>query len=282
MIDLHCHMLPGMDDGAPDLGTALDMARMSIADGITHVACTPHILPGLYHNTGDQIRAAVAAFESELKQQHLNLTIFSGADAHICPNFVANLKSGHIPTLGSSRYVLVEPPHHTAPQRVEQFFFEVIAAGYVPILTHPERLHWINSHYELMHRLVSNGVWMQLTSGSICGSFGKAAQYWSERMLDEGLVHILATDAHDMRRRCPILSHGRDAVAKRLSEIEADHLVVTRPWGILTDVSPQNMPPPAGRGTSNTRVRKRQISVDDVHNHSGKLSWTGRLRSLFE
>ncbi|MEQ1718410.1 MAG: CpsB/CapC family capsule biosynthesis tyrosine phosphatase [Hyphomicrobium sp.] len=292
MIDLHCHILPGIDDGAPDDATAVAMARMFVADGVTTVACTPHILPGLYHNSGPQIRDAVTRLELKFMEQGIDLAIVPGADAHICPSFVQDLKSGAIPTLGNSRYVLVEPPHHTAPQRIEQFFFDILVAGYVPILTHPERLTWINQQYETMQRLVAKGVWMQITAGSLTGAFGKNAQYWAERMLDEGAVHILATDAHEAHRRLPNLGRGRDAAAKRVGELEAQHLVLTRPRGVLANEAPNTFPAPAGIDRSNgAGSRDVARSSDDAKAHDdrsrsgradGTGGWSQRLRRLFE
>jgi protein-tyrosine phosphatase len=123
-------------------------------------------------------------------------------------------------------------------------FFSLLVAGYVPILTHPERLTWIEAHYETVQRLAQAGVWMQLTAGSVGGAFGRRPRYWSERMLDEGLVHILATDAHDLKRRPPKLGAGRDAAALRVGDAEAEHLVVTRPQGVLDNIDPGSMPAP--------------------------------------
>jgi protein-tyrosine phosphatase len=117
-------------------------------------------------------------------------------------------------------------------------------AGFVPILTHPERLTWIESHYPTVQRLAQAGVWMQLTAGSLSGAFGRAPRYWSERMLDEGIVHILATDAHDVERRPPNLGQGREFAAKRVGDIEAEHLVVTRPRGVLMNAHPSNLQGP--------------------------------------
>ena len=198
MIDLHCHILPGIDDGATDLSVSIEMAKSFVADGVAVVACTPHILPGLYANSGPQIRAATAKLQRTLHNEGIALRLITGADNHITPNFVAELRSGHLLSLADTRYVLVEPPHHVVPPRMEDLFFNLLVAGYVPILTHPERLSWIESHYPMIERLVHAGVWMQLTAGSLAGTFGRRAKYWSERMLDEGCVHILATDAHDV------------------------------------------------------------------------------------
>ena len=244
MIDLHCHILPGIDDGARDLAVSLEMARAFVADGVKVLACTPHILPGLYHNTGPQIRAATLALQQTLDQEGIPLRLVTGADVHMVPDLVAGLRAGRLLSLSDTRYVLVEPPHHVAPLRMEEFFFNLVVAGYVPVLTHPERLSWVEAQYAAVQRLIRGGVWMQITAGSLTGAFGRSAQYWANRMLDEGCVHILATDAHDVARRPPNLSKGRDLAARRVGAQEAEHLVVTRPMGILEDVAPASLPMP--------------------------------------
>jgi protein-tyrosine phosphatase len=241
MIDLHCHILPGIDDGAADLSVSLAMARAFVADGVSVVACTPHILPGLYHNSGPHIRQAAAQLQQILESDGIPLRLVTGADNHITPSFVAELRSGHLLSLADTRYVLVEPPHHIVPPRLEDLFFNLLVAGYVPILTHPERLSWIKSHYQAIQRLVQSGVWIQLTAGSLAGAFGRNARYWSERMLDEGCVHILATDAHDVTRRPPNLGQGRELASKRVGSTEAELMVVTRPLGILQNDLPSNL-----------------------------------------
>lgn len=248
MLDLHSHMLPGIDDGARDLQTALEMARIAAADGIRTVACTPHIYPGLYENMADGIRSAMSAFQAELDLRGIPLRLVIGADVHLVPDLAAGIRDGRVPTLASSRYVLLEPPHHVAPPRIEDSVFELLVSGYVPVLTHPERLTWLGDHYALFHRLVRSGAWMQITAGSITGRFGREPKQWSERMLDDGIVHIVATDCHDARRRPPLLAEARSAVADRIGEEEAWHLVVTRPQGIVDDAAPETLPMPARYG----------------------------------
>lgn len=255
MIDLHCHLLPGVDDGAPDLAVSLAMARCAVADGIRVMACTPHIYPGLYENNRDAIIAAVNALQEELHRAAIPLTLSYGADTHLAPDLVAGLRAGRIPTLNGTRYFLLEPPHHVAPPRFEESVFQLMAAGYVPVVTHPERLSWIESHYPIFGRLAHAGAWMQITSGSLTGRFGKRPKYWGERMLDEGLVHILATDSHHIDRRPPKLAEGRDAAAARVGDDEAIRLVETRPRGILADAPPDTLrvPRPAPAPTTADR-----------------------------
>jgi len=242
MIDLHSHLLPGIDDGAPDLATALAMARLAVADGITVAACTPHIYPGLYENDSAGIGAAIGALRTELAAANIPLQLVAGADTHLAPDLVGRLQRRQIPTLNDSRYFLLEPPHHVAPPRFEEAVFQLLAAGYVPIITHPERLSWIENYYAVFGRLVHAGAWMQVTAGSLTGRFGRRPMYWAQRMLDERQVHLLATDAHNLQQRAPRLAEGRDAAAARLGETEAAHLILTRPQGILDNIEPGRLP----------------------------------------
>ena len=238
---------------------------MFVRDGVTAVACTPHILPGVYANTGDQIRTAVAALQLALDTAGVDLKLVTGCDAHVTPNFVQGLRSGHLLTLGGSRYVLVEPTHNVAPPRLEALFFDILVSGYVPILTHPERLAWIEGHYDRITSLAAAGVLMQLTASSLIGDFGRSPLYWSERMLDEGIVHFLATDAHNIAHRPPNLARGRDAAARRTNEQEAIMLVATRPAAVLADKPRDALPMPATfsgvsvvRGSSNVANPSRE------------------------
>lgn len=236
MIDLHCHILPGIDDGAPDLETSLAMARMAVTDGIIATACTPHILPGVYDNKGNDIRARVTGLSAALENAQIPLMLVAGADAHLDPALLQGLKDERVPTLGSSRYFLLEPPHQVAPPRFADYCFALIAAGYVPVLTHPERLAWIENNYQLISKLQAAGILMQLTSASITGQFGKRPQYWAERMLDEKIVDLLASDGHNTTERPPQMSKARDVVAKRCGDATAVRLVVSTPLAILEDV----------------------------------------------
>jgi protein-tyrosine phosphatase len=290
VIDLHCHLLPGIDDGAADLSASLEMARAFVEQGVTVVACTPHILPGLYHNSGPAIREATEQLQTVLNDEGVPLRLVTGADAHMTPDFVAGLRSGHLLSLADSRYVLVEPPHHTAPPQLEDFFFNLVVAGYVPILTHPERLSWVPSRYETIKRLVQAGVWMQVTSGSLSGAFGRNPLYWGNRMLDEGFVHLLASDAHDPERRRPDLAAGFELAAKRVGAEEGQNLVLTRPAGILGNQTPSSLPKPLGGADAESGSRPKDANLSqgrsatrtDRDGAARRPGLSGRLRRFFE
>jgi protein-tyrosine phosphatase len=182
MIDLHSHILPGVDDGSPDLETTLDMARMAVDDGIQIMACTPHFMPGLYHNNAADVEQRVLALNEILITHNIDLPLVAGGDIHIRPDFISCLRQKTILPIHGSRYVLFEPPHVMMPLRLEELLFNIQVAGYVPIVTHPERLAWIEQHYPAIERIVETGAWMQITAGSLTGRFGQRPQYWAQRM----------------------------------------------------------------------------------------------------
>lgn len=245
MIDLHCHLLPGIDDGANDLATALEMARIAVADGITLTVCTPHIYPGLYENDAKGIAEALIELRSELTTAGIALELAGGADIQLVPELPQRLRSGAYPTLNGSRYFLFEPPHHAVPSRFNASVFDVVAHGYVPVITHPERLTWLDeAHYGWLLTAVREGAWLQVTAGAFTGRFGPRARYWAERLLADGMVHILATDAHGTLHRPPLLAEGRIQAALAVGEEEAERLVNDRPRAVIEDWDPDRVPPP--------------------------------------
>ena len=266
MIDLHCHLLPGIDDGAAALEVSLEMARIAVEDGISVTACTPHIYPGLFENTGPDILRRVEALREDLEHHGVALRITSGADIQMVPELVAGLNSNAMPTLGGSRYFLFEPPHHTVPAGFAELLFNALASGYVPVITHPERLTWLDDeHYPWFQEAAWRGAWLQLTSGAVTGRFGRRARYWSERFLDDGLVHILATDAHEPVHRPPLLSEGRDAAVRWVGAEEAEAMVLHRPAAVLEDRAPAEVPGPPG-------VSGRRAPVSAPKKKGGMLS----------
>lgn len=244
MLDLHCHLLPGIDDGAVDLKMALEMARIAGADGIHTIACTPHIYPGMYENNAHGIRAAIVALQAELDQRGIALRLVEGADVHLDLDLVGSIRAGRVPTLAGSRYLLLEPPHHVAPPRFEEAVFELMTAGIVSVITHPERLSWVDTHYDLFVRLAKRGVWMQITAGALTGRFGRRVQYWGQRFVGEGHCQVLATDAHHPQRRPPLLAEAREAAAALVGREAAEHMVVTRPAGVVANADPATLPLP--------------------------------------
>lgn len=271
MIDLHAHILPGIDDGADSPETALAMARMAVEGGTTVMACTPHIYPGLYMNDASGIQRERDKLQAKLDSRGIPLHLMIGADAHLVPELLDGLRVGRVPTLAGSRYFLLEPAHHVAPPGFEQLVLDILLAGYVPVITHPERLTWIEDHYASFVRLAQEGCWLQLTAGSIVGKFGKRARYWSERLLDDGLVHLVASDAHGTGRRSPNMADTVPPLERRVGADEVRMLLKERPQSVLDDVPADQVAPPPGLPGSATAERKTK--------HPSGLSRLGRLLS---
>jgi protein-tyrosine phosphatase len=243
VIDLHCHILPGIDDGSRSLEMSLEMARMAVDDGITMTACTPHIYPGLYMNDTAGIEAARDQLQRSLDDDGIPLKLTIGADVHLVPGLLEGLRAGKVPCLHHTRYLLLEPSHHVAPPHFQDSVFQLVAAGYVPVITHPERLTWVEDHYPVFADLVRQGAWMQITAASLTGVFGARAKYWGERFLGDGLTHIIATDAHSNGRRSPVMSKARDIAERMLGREEAQLLVRGRQEHMLRNDLPSAVPP---------------------------------------
>ena len=238
-----------MDDGSPDMETSLSMARVAVADGIVVMACTPHIMPGMFQPTAAAIDLAFIEFQQKLREHGIPLDVVSGSEAHHRPDFIRALTTGQIPTINNSRYVLFDSPRMVTPPRLEELLSAVLDEGYVPILTNPERLKWIDSNIDVIERLVEYGVWLQVSSGSLTGLNGNQAHYWAEKLLDAGMVHILASDAHNLVSRPPLLATAYEKARSIVGADEAINLVSTRPISVL-DNEPQEIAPRVAFGRS--------------------------------
>lgn len=243
MIDLHSHILPQVCDGAPDLATSLAMARLAVADGITHLACTPHIYPGVYPNSVTTIAPAMRALQAALDAEGIPLQLVMGADVHMVHDVLQGLQEGRIPTLHGSRYFLLEPAHRLPVPRFLEQIEELLDAGFVPVITHPERLDWFEAYYWDFIAAVRLGAWLQVTAGAVCGDFGQQARRNAIRLLEAGVVHILASDAHGVDFRPPILSNGVAAAIAVLGDAqEVRRMVYDRPQVILANAGAGRVP----------------------------------------
>lgn len=231
--DLHCHMLPGIDDGARDLDQALAMARLAVADGIRTAVMTPHHLNGVYRNRSADVLAAVSAFREALLAEGIGLKILPGSELHLVPELPAELVSGQAMTLGNhGRAVLVELPVHTVPMGAEHILEQILGQGLVPIIAHPERNSQLRREPEQLSEWVGMGCLGQITAQSCTGQFGPKVQAASREMVTRGLIHIAASDAHRDRRRVPQISSGRAQIAAWTNEETADLITRVYPAAI--------------------------------------------------
>lgn len=233
MIDLHCHILPGVDDGAPDLDTSVAMAQMALADGIETIVATPHV-SGRGYPRPDEIRSATEQLNKVLSDRGRAPEILAGAEVRADLNLAELVAGGDILTLADQgNYLLVEPPFVGVPAYLEQLCFELQIAGITPILAHPERTDLVLQRPEVYRRLVSRGCLMQVNAASIRGDNGERIRKITVSLIRERLAHILSSDAHNCRGRPPLLSDLSEAVAQAGDEHTFIEMTELTPYQIL-------------------------------------------------
>jgi len=233
IVDIHSHLLPGLDDGSSSWQETLAMAQMAVAEGISTMVVTPHQLGNFAQNRGDQIRRRTTELQRFLESHQVPLNVLPGGDVRIEPEMMMGLQQGDVLTLADrGRHVLLELPHEIYFP-LEPVLEQLGAAGYVGILSHPERNHGLQRSREVLGPLVDRGCLMQLTAGSLTGLFGQTSCEVSKWMLNEGLVHLIATDAHGCKVRRPRIQQALQCVAQWTDNETARALGCQNPQSIV-------------------------------------------------
>ncbi|HCE11653.1 MAG TPA: tyrosine protein phosphatase [Enterococcus sp.] len=219
MIDLHCHILPGVDDGAEDLEASIAMAEKAISQGITHILCTPHHNNGKYRNPKSEVISLVSFLQSELDKRQLPLTVLEGQEVRITGDLIEDIQQDNILfTDLDDTYILIEFPTMEVPTYTEQLFFELLQMGKTPVIVHPER----NAHFRKdpnhLIPFLDMGCLTQLTAPSYVGTFGKDIQKTAKQMIEHNLVQMVASDAHGVKKRTFYMKEAYQQIAKDFGE----------------------------------------------------------------
>jgi protein-tyrosine phosphatase len=257
-VDIHCHLLPGLDDGPSGWDEALAMAEMAVADGVGTIIATPHQLGNFARNSATMIRGATARFQQLLDRRRMPLRVLAGADVRIEPDLVRKIRQHEVLTLADRRrHVLLELPHDVYVP-LDRLLAELKSAGLIGVLSHPERNRGILGQPGVLQPLVERGCLLQVTAGSLTGSFGTSVQRFSESLIEQGLVHFVSTDAHGTKVRPPMLKAAFDRVVELAGRQTAIDLCCRHPAAV------------AAGGTVSAGCRKPTKSV-----------WTGWFRRTF-
>lgn len=231
-VDIHCHLLPGLDDGASTDDDALAMAEIAVAEGIETIVATPHQLGANARNSGETIRAATNRFQQLLDRRRIPLRVLPGGDVRIEPDLTRKIRTGDVLTLADRRrHVLLELPHNVYLP-LDRLLDELRAAGIVGVLSHPERNRGILGRPGVLRPLVQRGCLLQVTAGSLTGEFGPYVQQFSRSLVEQGLVHFVATDAHGTKARRPALRAAFERVAELAGRQTADDLFCRHPAAV--------------------------------------------------
>ena len=236
MLDLHCHILPGIDDGPADMAESLRMARRAVLDGITAAVATPHTGNGAYNNSLEIVLTGIARLKESLKEAGIPLKLYPGAEVHLVARLSEKINRREIATINRSRYLLVELPGVLLLDSCKAELFNLRLQGFVPIIAHPERQAHFQKNPESLGEMVEMGILAQVTAQSLLGDFGSKIQRCAEKMLKNRLATILASDAHGAENRAPVLAEAVNRATKLLgNRAEAKALAGGTPRAIVAD-----------------------------------------------
>jgi protein-tyrosine phosphatase len=234
MIDIHTHILPSIDDGARNMAESLAMARLAVADGITHLFATPHHRDYTPISRQDVTRR-VAHLQAELDAAGLPLTILPGHEVRLYNDMFKDWDKELAGPLGHSRYVLAEPLFDHYDHHTDEMLFELFDRGYLPVMAHPERIRPIQEKLSLIEPFLARGGLTQITATTLTGHSDNRAKKTAEMMLRQRMAHIIASDAHHSYHRSPTLAAARNMAAIIVGLEEANRMVSTRPLAIVNN-----------------------------------------------
>jgi protein-tyrosine phosphatase len=236
MIDLHCHLLPGIDDGAQTEEESIGLLQQAIADGITHMVLTSHVQPGRYNNNFNNLQIPFQRLQEIVKVRQLTIKLSLGGEVRLCDEILQLFADDNIPFIGTynnKKVLLLELPHNSIPAGSDKLIDWLMERNILPMIAHPERNKAIIDDISKAKPFIMSGCLFQLTAMSVTGDFGKKAYGIAHQFLDQGLATIIASDAHNSKRRPAILSKAFNHVAEKYSEALAKELLIETPGRIL-------------------------------------------------
>jgi protein-tyrosine phosphatase len=215
MIDIHSHILPGIDDGAQTLEEAIEMAEAAVQEKITHLFATPHHRNGRYENEKRSIVQEVILFNEELVKRDIPLQVIPGQEIRLYKELIEDLDQDVlVPLDHTANYLLIEFPSSYVPNNAAEILYELTLRNYRPIIVHPERNSEIMENQEVLHELIKAGALTQVTANSIIGKFGKKIMTFSHELIKANMIHFVASDAHNTTTRGFHLTEAYEAIEK--------------------------------------------------------------------
>lgn len=242
MIDIHCHILPCIDDGSKSIDETLEMARIAVDEGIHHIIATPHYIQYSDYLNKQQVQKLVDEVNDVLKKENIALSLSIGQEIYLTPDLPKLVQSGEVSTLNDGQYILIEFPMNDIPLYAEDIFYELRLMGLTPILAHPERYPMVMEDPNLLLKFLKLGVLCQVNMGSIRGFFGERVQKTVMTLIEHDMVHFVATDAHTPRNRAPKMKKALEEIT-RLDGEKARKLFIENPLKVYNNELIETVPP---------------------------------------
>lgn len=233
MFDLHCHILPGLDDGAKDLETSLAMAQIAAQSGTAHIVATPHVIEGNWLPEWSEIVNACRQLQGVLHKEQIPIVLYPGAEVALSMDILKQISGPGPYCLNGGCYMMVELPAMEIPDYTDEFFFTLQTRGITPILAHAERHPEIARHLEYVQEWIHKGILVQMNGPSLTGRMGERSMKTAELLLYNDMVHIIGSDAHSKRSRNPNLQPTKEKLSALCGIDRADRLLRENPEKVL-------------------------------------------------
>lgn len=234
-VDIHSHILPGIDDGSKDFSMSIQMLKIASDNGITGIILTPHNKPGRHNAGSEKIAFLIRKLREELEKEKISIELYPGNELYYRTDLSEEVLEGRACTMAGSRYVLAEFNPMDSYEYIRSGIYSLMAGGFSPILAHVERYSNINGKTERVEDLIEMGCYIQVNAGSIMGSFGLGTKMFTRKLLREQLVHFVATDAHDTEKRSPKIMECASFISRKYGEKYMQELFCENPMHVIKD-----------------------------------------------
>lgn len=233
MYDIHCHIVPGVDDGAKDMDIALELLRMEYRDGVRNVILTPHYRRRMFEPPMDKVLESFEALKQNAEKE-MDINLYLGCEYHVNMEIIDDLTSGRRPTMAGSRYVLCEYSGASEATFIKERSYQLVSRGYIPILAHIERYPALTKDFGLIEELSELGCMMQVNAGSILGEDGFSVRRFCKKLIHYDLLDLVGSDAHDLKKRIPRIGACAEYLQKKEGQAYAERILCENPARIIS------------------------------------------------
>lgn len=233
MIDIHCHILPNVDDGSESLEESIAMAKIAESEGITKIVNTSHCHFDFKYKKGNELKLELEKFNQALKEENINIEVLLGNELYYTSDLIERFDELDFFSMNNSKYILMEFSPINFPKNIEDVIYEIKIRGYIPIIAHAERYKQVQEDVNIVLDCIKEDALIQVNASSILGKNGEKAEDTSKKLLDNNMVHFVATDAHSSNRRRPLIKDSYNYILKNYGKEVSEKLFIENPTAVI-------------------------------------------------